>query len=128
MKYECLGHTEGYGSTVLASETVERLRQVTVASKGMRRVNNVFGEGVSPRLRQTREGLSLLGIPQTHVLKHSCPRLIYGIQLARNAFAYLRGEETTPKYFFPPKHYQAGTKNIADAWLIRWFLPRSEAA
>ena len=128
MSYECLGHTEGYGSTVLSTETVERLREVTVLSKGMRRVNNVFGEGVSPRLRQTREGLSLLGIPQTHVLKHSCPRLIYGVQLASNAYSYLRGEEATPKYFFPPKHYLTGTRSIADAWLLRWFLPRCKAA
>jgi len=29
----------------------------------MRRVNNVFGEGISPRLRQIRDGLVGLGVP-----------------------------------------------------------------
>ena len=40
----------------------------------MRRVNNIFGEGVSPRLRMIREGLALIGIPQDLVLRHNCPR------------------------------------------------------
>jgi hypothetical protein len=94
--YECLGHTEGYGSTLLSSETVDVLRDLIGACLGMQRVNNIFGEGVSPRLRLTREGLALLGIPQGHVLKHSCPRLIYGVRLARNAFEYRRGKNRPP--------------------------------
>ena len=76
--FELIGHTEGYGSVLLSTETTEALRSVAVETHGMRRVNNIFGEGVSPRLRMIREGLALIGIPQDLVLRHNCPRLIYG--------------------------------------------------
>ena len=55
--YRSLGYTEGYGSAALTSETTDVLRDVAIQSLGMRRVNNIFGEGVSPRLRMVREGL-----------------------------------------------------------------------
>ena len=48
----------------------------------------------------TREGLGLIGMPQDLVLKHNCPRLIYGVRLAENAFEYLRGEVDEPTYVF----------------------------
>src|SRR5262249_18295519 len=82
-------------------------------------------EGVSPRLRLTREGLALLGVPQNHVLKHSCPRLIYGVRLARNAFEYLRGEEESPRYVFAPDQADRGTRAIIVHWMTRRLLPRS---
>ena len=123
--FEFIGHTEGYGSTLLSSETTDCLRQVAVQTHGMRRVNNVFGEGVSPRLRMTREGLALIGVPQDLVLRHNCPRLIYGVRLAKNAFEYLRGEASEADYVFSPAKSREGTESIVDHWLQRWFLPRS---
>jgi hypothetical protein len=126
MAYERLGYTEGYGSTVLSGETTTLLRTLVVRSEGMRRVNNVFGEGVSPRLRQIRDGLATIGIPQDVVLKHSCPRIIYGVSLARNGFEYLRGESDHPQFYFRPKDYRKGTRQIADHWLNRWLRPRSK--
>jgi Domain of unknown function (DUF4338) len=126
VRYERLGHTEGYGSSILSSETASQLKQLVIRSEGMRRVNNVFGEGVSPRLRQIRDGLNALGIPQETVLKHSCPRIIYGVCLANNAFAYLRGEEDHPDFSFDLKHPAEATEKIADFWLQRWLQPRSQ--
>jgi hypothetical protein len=111
---------------VLSSETAAQLRRLVVRSEGMRRVNNVFGEGVSPRLRQIRDGLNEIGVPQDIVLKHSCPRIIYGVCLADNALAYLRGEETTPIFSFNLGKQQEETADIADFWLKRWLLPRSQ--
>jgi hypothetical protein len=69
--------------------------------------------------------LALIGIPQELVLRHNCPRLIYGVQLASNAFEYLRGEASEPDYVFPPEKYREGTEAIVNHWLNRWLLPRS---
>lgn len=123
--FEHLGQTEGYGSSVLGTDTTDLLRELTVRSEGMRRVNNIFGEGVSPKLRMTREGLALIGVPQDLVLRHNCPRLIYGIRLASNAYEYLRGEEVEPAYVLPPDRSEEGTVAIVHHWLTRWFAPRA---
>ncbi len=108
--FEFIGHTEGYGSTLLSTETTDCLRALAIQTHGMRRVNNIFGEGVSPRLRMTREGLALIGVPQDLVLRHNCPRLIYGVRLARNTFEYLRGETSEPEYVFSPAKSREGTE------------------
>ena len=76
----------------------------------------------------TREGLALVGIPQDLVLRHNCPRLIYGIRLAANAYEYLRGEASEPVYVFPPEKSKQGTDSVIDHWIRRWLLPRSQRA
>ena len=126
LKFDFIGHTEGYGSIILSSESTDSLRELATQTHGMRRVNNIFGEGVSPRLRMTREGLALIGVPQDLVLKHNCPRLIYGVRLALNAFEYLRGEAAKPDYIFSPQQSKHGTDAIVDHWLLRWLRPRSQ--
>jgi hypothetical protein len=123
--FDFIGHTEGYGSIVLSSESTDSLREVATQAHGMRRVNNIFGEGVSPRMRMTREGLSLIGVPQDLVLKHNCPRLIYGVRLAANAFEYLRGEAAKPLYILSRRDSKRGTQDVVDHWLLRWLYPRS---
>lgn len=124
--YKRIGYTEGYGSSVLSGETTSFLRELVVRSEGMRRVNNVFGEGVSPRLRMIRDGLATIGIPQDVVLRHSCPRIIYGVSLASNTMPYLRGESNEPQYYFQPQDHETGTGSIVDFWLDRWLRPRSQ--
>ena len=47
--------TSGYGTVHLGTATVEALRELSAVTHGARRVNNRFGEGSSPRLRQIRE-------------------------------------------------------------------------
>lgn len=125
VSYRRMGYTEGYGSLLLSGDTTALLREVVVKSEGMRRVNNVFGEGISPRLRQIRDGLVGLGIPANVVLKHACPRIIYGVELASNAMEVLRGEETQPAYHFDLENSEAETKRIVDFWLCRWLLSRA---
>jgi hypothetical protein len=125
ISFEHLGKTEGYGSTVLTTETTDFLRELTAKAEGMRRVNNIFGEGVSPKLRMTRDGLALIGIPQDLVLRHNCPRLIYGVRLAVNAYRYLRGEDSEPDYVLSPDRSEEGTAAVIRHWLTRWFAPRA---
>jgi hypothetical protein len=123
--FEHIGQTEGFGSTVLSTETTAFLRALTVEKEGMRRVNNIFGEGISPKMRMTRDGLGLIGMPQDLVLRHNCPRLIYGVRLAANALEYLRGEDDEPKYVFPPAKSEEGTRAVVSHWLTRWFAARA---
>jgi hypothetical protein len=124
--YQRIGYTEGYGSTSLSGETSAVLRELVFRSEGMRRVNNVFGEGVSPRLRMIRDGLAEVGIPQDVVLRHSCPRIIYCVSLATNSIGYLREEVSVPEYYFQPQQPEEGTREIVDYWLERWLRPRSQ--
>ena len=126
ISFEHIGQTEGFGSTVLTSKTTDFLRKLIIQSEGMKRVNNIFGEGISPKLRMTRDGLALVGIPQDLVLRHNCPRLVYGIRLARNSFEYLRGEEDEPAYIFNLSQSDKGTQSIIDHWLERWFARRAK--
>jgi hypothetical protein len=126
IEFEHIGRTEGFGSTVLTTETTEFLRKLTIESEGMKRVNNIFGEGISPKLRMTRDGLALIGIPQNLVLRHNCPRLVYGVKLAKNAFEYLRGEDEEPAYVFHPSKCETGTRSIVQHWMQRWFVARAK--
>lgn len=123
--FERIGMTEGFGSTVLSTETTNYLRTLTINMEGMRRVNNIFGEGISPKMRMIRDGLALISVPQDLVLRHNCPRLVYGVRLAQNAYEYLRGEVSKPKYVFSPNHSEKGTEIITRHWLTRWFLMRT---
>ncbi len=61
----------------MGNDTVQRLREFSQDAYGARRINNRFGEGTSPRLRQVREGLDALGITSDDVLNHATPRLFY---------------------------------------------------
>jgi hypothetical protein len=124
LRFRRLGKTEGFGSTALSSATAAFLRQLSLEEEGYHRVNHVFGEGVSPKMRMTRDGLSLVGVPQEIVLKHDCPRLVYGVQLATNACEYLRGEDVKPHYIVPVRSAKAGTRKIVDHWITRWLMPR----
>ncbi len=61
----------------------------------------MFGEGVNPRLRKIRDGLTELGLDADELLRHGAPRLVYCVALVRNLWAYLLGMEKTPRYILP---------------------------
>jgi hypothetical protein len=115
--WEDLGVTEGYGTTQFGEKTVGALRKFSVEMMGRRHVNNVFGEGQSPRLRQIREALDGLGLDSDGLLKHSTPRRVYSLDLfndARERLCLNEPADATPPSF----------DVIADAWLNRWLAPR----
>jgi hypothetical protein len=84
-----------------------------------RRINNRFGEGTSPRLRQIREGLDALGIDSDSILHHNTPRLFYACELgsgSRDSLMGMEGEE-----------FQASpASTIASAWRRRWLDGRAK--
>ncbi|MBM3335241.1 DUF4338 domain-containing protein, partial [Candidatus Sumerlaeota bacterium] len=105
--------TGGFGTLHLGSDTAHALRQMAQSLHTSRRVNNRFGEGTSPRLRQIREGLDALGISSDSVLHHATPRLFYACELGGDARASLMG---MPGYAAEPSTVDA----IARAWRRRW--------
>lgn len=109
--------TGGFGTLHLGQETAQALRTVAFERHDARRVNNRFGEGTSPRLRQIREGLDALGIKSDAILNHATPRIFYGCELipgARDALLGLdNGDGAAPTIAV-----------IAEAWRKRWLTKR----
>lgn len=113
--------TAGFGTVHLGTDTVQRLREISEDAYGARRINNRFGEGTSPRLRQIREGLDALGIESDDVLNHATPRLFYACALNEDAKHQLIGLRTK----VPRK--QASSDQISDAWRQRWLYSRIQS-
>ncbi len=112
-----LGLTEGYGTVHLSDATVRALRRLSVADRGGRNVNNVFGEGNSPRLRQVREGLDALGVDSDAILKHSSARRVYGLEMFPGGNRSLCLNQAVP-------HVLPTFRNVANAWRDRWLSGR----
>lgn len=112
-----LGVTDGFGTTQFGEKTVATLRTLSIERKGHRNVNNVFGEGQSPRLRQVREALDGLGLDSNGLLKHSTPRRVYSLDLFTGARDCLCLNE-------PANAILPSFDDIANAWLNRWLASR----
>lgn len=121
--YESLGVTKGFGVVHFADETRQALEELDFLHLGGKRVNSLFGEGTSPRMRKIRQGLSLLGLDE-RFLVHGHARLVYGIELARNAKRYLNGQEESPDYLWPIEDPQSVTEAISSYWIDRWLVSR----
>jgi hypothetical protein len=117
-----LDRTAGFGTVHLSNETVQLLRTLSEVEHRARRINNRFGEGTSPRLRQVREGLEVLGIESGEVLHHATPRLLYACELTPDARARLMGMRTSDPAPAP------ALAAIAEGWRRRWLLPRTRRA
>lgn len=113
--------TGGFGTLHLGQETAQALRSIAFERHDARRVNNRFGEGTSPRLRQIREGLDALGIKSDAILHHATPRIFYGCELiagAREALLGLKkGDGAAPSVAV-----------VAEAWRKRWLTKRVQRA
>jgi Domain of unknown function (DUF4338) len=118
VQWRRLARTEGFGTFHLAPATLRVLREISEASRGARWVNNRFGEGASPRLRQSREGLDALGIDSNSVLHHATPRLFYGCELTETAIPDLMG------FSINGVRKAASVDAIATAWMRRWLVDR----
>lgn len=125
LRFERIGYTSGYGTVQFAPETVQAVETVLTKHAGFREVNSIFGEGPSPRLRKLRTGLKLLGFDPENLLRHNQHRLIYGVPLAENALAFMRGEGgKLPEYIKRPGRYRDATERIAAFWTRRWLASR----
>ncbi|PKB14302.1 uncharacterized protein DUF4338 [Novosphingobium kunmingense] len=109
--------TGGFGTLHLGAETAHALRSMAFARHDARRVNNRFGEGTSPRLRQIREGLDALGLKSDTILHHATPRIFYGCELSPGSRTALLG-------LGGGGHFAASSVDIAAAWRRRWLSKR----
>lgn len=116
--WRAIEKSSGYGTLHLGTETLQALREFAERRHDARRINNRFGEGTSPRLRQVREGLDALGVHSDQILHHATPRIFYGCELAPGACASLL--TTHPR---TAKRAPTGAA-IGEAWRRRWLLGR----
>lgn len=123
IRYECIGVTEGYGVVHFSSDTRVALEELDRILHQAKRVNSLFGEGTSPRLRKIRQGISLLGLDD-RFLVHGQSRLVYAVPLAHNTHRYLNGLDDTPEYILPQNNPKRTTDRIAAFWIERWLSSR----
>ena len=124
LQYCRLGKSEAYGTSQFSSATVDALVSLVEQSKNGQRVNSIFGEGVSPKLRKLREGLSLLGLPEGTLLQHGRQRIVYGVPLVRNLREFLLGFDVEPEYLVDLSESKKGTDAIIGWWHERWLAKR----
>lgn len=127
LKYKKMGVTEGYGTVYFSKATTSAMMRVLELQDGGRRINNIFGEGTSPRFRLISRGLSSLGVRADAFLQHYSPRIVYSIELARNTNEFLRGEADELDYPFDlenPESISAATQGLIDFWYSRWLKTR----
>ncbi len=128
IRYIKYGLTKGYGSVHFSEDTIQCLDELQEHIKKARLINNRFGEGVNPKLRRVRAGISSIGLTVAdEFLKHHSQRIVYGIPLGKAAYAFLRGETDEPQYFFEPsskEKVEEATTYIKQYWAKRWLLMR----
>lgn len=125
IRYRRVGSTDSFGTVQFASDTTDTLAAAARLANSKRRlVNNLFGEGMSPKLRSLRLGLNALGLAPDEYLRHHSPRLIYAAPLVSNADDLLLGLTRKPTYVLPVSGGSKTTKAIADHWAARWLKGR----
>lgn len=125
VRYQRIGTTESFGTVHFAPDTAHSLADLArLANEGRRVVNNLFGEGMSPKLRSLRMGLEALGLSPDVFLRHHSPRLLYAAELAHNSTDVLLGLDPSPDYVLGPPSPDGGVADVADAWRERWLRPR----
>ena len=125
IRYRRVGSTDSFGTVQFASDTTETLGAAARLANSKRRlVNNLFGEGMSPKLRSLRLGLDALGLAPDEYLRHHSPRLLFAVPLVSNADDVMLGLTRKPKYVLPVAGGAKTTTAIAELWAQRWVGPR----
>ena len=116
--------TSGVGTFQFGRDTKAAIEKYMSSTTNGRRVNNVFGEGTSPKLRSLRDGLNALGISSDEMLQHGIEKVVYGVILVSNASRYLLRLDDKPQYLFSLDQAEASTARIAQYWFERWASAR----
>ena len=124
--WQKLGMTVGFGTMHISKATTQSLTEAT--SDGFNRINHVFGEGASPKMRlltmAIRELLEATNEDSKDFSKHAMSRIVYGACLAKNTSDYLLGKADSPDYYTDVSQYSVGTQRIIDYWTNRWLRSR----
>lgn len=122
--YRKIARTESFGTVQFAPDTVQALHSVGRHDANRREVNNLFGEGTSPKLRQIRSGLEALGLDAASFLKHNSRRIVYAVPLCANTDDVVLRVSDRPRYLLPAG--PAGTQILVEYWRDRWLRNRIE--
>jgi hypothetical protein len=123
LAYRKVARTESFGTVQFAPDTVHALNDVARHSDSNRReVNNLFGEGTSPKMRLIRTGLDALGLDANSFLRHNSRRIIYGVSLCSNTDDVVLRMSSQPLYLLPPG--DEGTAILIRYWRDRWLAGR----
>jgi energy-coupling factor transporter ATP-binding protein EcfA2 len=131
IKWVELGKTIGFGTLHISRSTTSALVEAA-ENIGYTRINHVFGEGASPKLRllnfSIRELLEVTPEEASDLAKHAMSRIVYGAFIARNAKNYLLGRDDVPEYYFKTPLSERIVKEKTNAiicyWINRWLLSR----
>src|SRR5690606_23216778 len=107
--------------------TVGALVSLVQQSSNGQRVNSIFGEGVSPKLRKIRDGLDALNLPADALLQHGRQRIVYGVPVVRNLREFLLGMDDEPDYLFDLAEPELSTDEIGRWWTERWLRKRIQS-
>jgi hypothetical protein len=119
-----LGKSESYGTSHFSADTVAALVSLVQQSSNGKRVNSIFGEGVSPKLRKIRNGLDFINFPSDALLQHGRSRIVYGVPVIRNLREFLLGMDSNPEYIFDLDKPHLRTLAICKWWISRWLSKR----
>ena len=123
-RYRYLGETTGVGTFHFGKQTLKVLQALQMQRENSEssgpRVNFVFGEGSSPKLRAIQVGLQSLGFPASELLLHGQKRSFYGVALAQNYRDYFMGFDDKPIYGNSDETVDA----IGRYWKERWLANR----
>lgn len=117
--------TKGVGTFHFGPHTRKAMEEFIQATRGGWKVNNIFGEGASPKLRALRDGLDALGLNTEELLVHGIGKCIYGVNLVSNTAEYLLGVESKPIYFYNLANPTVSTRKISEWWYTRWATGRA---
>jgi len=119
IRYHELGRSKSFGTSHFSTETVDAFVRLAEQVGSPVRVNSVFGEGVSPRLRKVRMGLAALGWSPNVLLRHGRQRIVYGVPLVHNLLEYSLGVDDNPEYLVDLGLIDSDQR-VASWWWCRW--------
>ena len=125
IKWQRIGMTQGFGSWHISRATSFCLSEVV--NEDIRKINHVFGEGASPKLRLLSASIPKIfenGEESKYFSRHSMRRIVFGAMLAENTKEYLLGIDESPNYPFSIENSKEETEKIILFWQNRWLNKR----
>lgn len=126
VRWKEIGNTVGFGTLHISKATTLCLSEAV--DDGFSRINHVFGEGSSPKMRlltmAIRELLETSDNDSKEFSKHAMSRIVYGAELAKNTKSYLLGDDSNLDYYFNTNDISGETQKIINYWRNRWALSR----
>jgi hypothetical protein len=118
--FRSIGYTQGWGHFHIPDTLFVELREYLRERKHSYVDAHRFGQGPNWRFRTIRAAFDALGF-KADLLKHGVGREVFVCEIARNAPAILRGENTQANY--------RGLRTVAEIGVMareRWLVPRAE--